>query len=93
MLPKIPDIVGAVGNAIKSNFPPDRLGEMLDIGTSLDDPKIKQYVLGPPYATYPNQSSGIYELVLDMDKIARLSMNLFGADSAYSKQADPSSAP
>jgi LCP family protein required for cell wall assembly len=92
-LPKIPDIVGAAGNAIKSNFPPDRLGEMLDIGTSLDDPKIKQYVLGPPYATYPKQSSGIYELVLDMAKIATLSKNLFGADSAYSQQANPSSAP
>jgi len=93
MLPKLPDIVGAAGDTIRTNFPPDRLGEMLNIGTSLDDPKIKQYVLGPPYATYPRQSTGVYELVLDMDKIARLSMNLFGADSAYSKQADPSSAP
>jgi anionic cell wall polymer biosynthesis LytR-Cps2A-Psr (LCP) family protein len=93
MLPKLPDIVRAAGDTIRSSFPPDRLNEMLDIGTNLDDPKIKQYVLGPPYATYPKQSSGIYELVLDMAKIATLSKNLFGADSAYSREAEPSSAP
>ena len=93
MLPKIPEIVGAAGNSIKSNFPPDRLGEMLDIGTNLDNPKIKQYVLGPPYAGYPKQSTGVYELVLDMGKIANLSRNLFGAESAYYEDAQPSAPP
>jgi polyisoprenyl-teichoic acid--peptidoglycan teichoic acid transferase len=93
MLPKLPDIVRAAGDTIRSSFPPDRLNEMLEIGTDLDDPKIKRYVLGPPYAIYPKQSSGIYELVLDMDRIARLSINLFGAESAYSRPAQPSSAP
>ncbi len=93
MLPKLPDIVRAAGDTIRTNFPPDRLGEMLDIGTQLDDAKIKQYVLGPPYATYPTQSTGTYELILDMARIARLSINLFGSDSAYFQAAQPSSAP
>ena len=93
MLPKLPDLVRAAGDTIRTNFPPDRLTEMLDIGVALDDPKIKQYVLGPPYATYPKQSTGVYELVLDMAKIANLSVNLFGADSAYSPDAKPSAAP
>ena len=93
MLPKLPDIVRAAGNTIRTNFPPDRLSEMLDIGTQLDDPKIRQYVLGPPYATYPDPPTGTYELILDMDRIARLSVNLFGADSAYSPKAQPSSTP
>lgn len=95
MLPKLPDIVGAAGDTIRTNFPPDRLSEMLDIGMELDDPRIRQYVLGPPYATYPDPPTGTYELRLDMDRIARLSMNLFGADSAYAPktQASPSPAP
>ena len=57
---------------------------------------IKRYVLGPPYATYPTQSNGVYQLVPDMDRIAKLSIKLFGADSAYAKQARrpaPSPAP
>jgi LCP family protein required for cell wall assembly len=93
MLPKIPDIVRAAGDTIRTNFPPDRLGEMLDIGTGIDTSNVKQYVLGPPYATYPTQSNGTYQLVLDMDRIAKLSIKLFGADSAYAKEASPSPAP
>lgn len=93
MLPKLPDIVRAAGDTIRTNFPPDRLSEMLDIGLALDDPKIKKYVLGPPYATYPDPPTGTYELILDMDRIARLSVNLFGADSAYAPKAQPSAAP
>jgi LCP family protein required for cell wall assembly len=95
MLPKLPDIVRAAGDTIRTNFPPDRLSEMLDIGLALDDPRIKRYVLGPPYATYPDPPTGTYELNLDMDRIARLSVKLFGADSAYFKetQSSPSPAP
>jgi hypothetical protein len=65
---------------------------MLDIGNGIDDSNVKRYVLGPPYATYP-QSNGTYELELDMDRIAKLSINLFGADSAYAPEASPSPAP
>jgi LCP family protein required for cell wall assembly len=93
MLPKLPDIVRAAGDTIRTNFPPDRLSEMLDVGMEIDDPRIKQYVLGPPYATYPDPPTGTYELILDMDRIARLSVKLFGESSAYFQEPQPSAAP
>jgi LCP family protein required for cell wall assembly len=93
MLPKLPDIVRAAGDTVRTNFPPDRISNMLDIGMDLSDPRIKQYVLGPPYAKYPDPPTGTYELILDMDRIARLSVNLFGAESAYAPAATPSPAP
>ncbi len=40
--PKIPDLVRAAGDTIRTNFPPDRLGEMLDIGTGIDDVDVKR---------------------------------------------------
>lgn len=85
MLPKLPDLVRAAGDTIRTNFPPDRLHEMLDIGQGVGDDAIQRFVLGPPYATYPSPSNGTYELIPDLDRIAKLSIKLFGAESAYAR--------
>ncbi len=85
MLPKIPDLVRAAGDTIRTSFPPDRLHEMLDIGQGVSDDAIQRFVLGPPYATYPSPSNGTYELIPDLDRIAKLSITLFGAESAYAQ--------
>lgn len=86
MLPNLPGLLQAAGKTIKTNFPPDRLSEMLDIGRGTPEDKIQQFVLGPPYALHPptETTGGIYILALDMKKIASLSIRLFGSDSAYS---------
>ncbi len=85
MLPKLPDLVRAAGDTIRTSFPPDRLHEMLDIGQGVGDDAIQRFVLGPPYATYPSLSTGTYELIPDLERIAQLSIKLFGAESAYAR--------
>jgi hypothetical protein len=40
-------------------------------------------VLGPPYATNPQSTDGIYRLQLDMNRLARLSIEIFGDASSY----------
>ena len=40
-------------------------------------------VLGPPYAYRPSTPSSTYYLLLDMAKVATLSIELFGTDSDY----------
>jgi polyisoprenyl-teichoic acid--peptidoglycan teichoic acid transferase len=91
MFPKLPDLVWAAGDTIRTNFPPDRLGEMLDLGSAVDDAAIQRYVLGPPYATYPTQASATYQLIPDLGRLSRLSIQLFGADSAYAAAGTGSS--
>ena len=58
---------------------------MLELARRVDDEEVRQYVLGPPYATHPPTSStgGVYTLSLDLDKVAELSVRLFGAASRY----------
>jgi LCP family protein required for cell wall assembly len=84
MLPKLPDILNDAKDALVTNFPPDRLGDMLEISQRVDDKNITRKVLNsittrPPLST----TGGIYILKLDMKKLAKLSVDLFGEDSRY----------
>ena len=84
MLPKLPDILNDAKDALVTNFPPDQLGDMLDgrqarrrqehhpQGPQLDHDR-------PPLST----TGGIYLLKLDMKKLAKFSVDLFGEDSRY----------
>ena len=58
---------------------------MLTISQSVDgDDAIRRIVLGPPYAKNPPAGTpGGYQLVIDMDRLAKLSIELFGDDSRY----------
>jgi LCP family protein required for cell wall assembly len=89
LLPKLPAIIDAGSRTIQTNFPQDRLGEMLTISQSVEgDDGIRRVVLGPPYAKNPPAGTpGGYQLVLDMDRLAKLSIELFGTDSRYSAAA------
>ena len=91
MIPSLPGILKDAEGTIRTNFPSERLGEMLDIGQALDDKNIRRIVLGPPYARNPpaSESGGIYSLRLDMDRLAALSIDLFGDDSSYATAGGP----
>ena len=89
MAPRIPGLLAAAANTIRTNFPAERLPEMLDLGRQVADGAITRKVLGPPYAQRATDTS-TYLLVPDMAAFARVSIELFGADSRY---AQASSAP
>jgi LCP family protein required for cell wall assembly len=88
MLPRIPRLLEVASDTIRTDFPPERLTEMLTLARTVDDKKIQKIVLGPPYATRPTSGDGIYRLELNPDKVAAVSKRLFGADSAYSEAAE-----
>jgi LCP family protein required for cell wall assembly len=84
MLPKLPDILHDAKDTLVTNFPPDRLGDMLEISQKVDEKNITRKVLNsittrPPLST----TGGLYILKLDMKKLAKLSVDLFGEDSRY----------
>ena len=85
MITKLPDIVSVVGDTVRTNLPTDRLEEFIGIARELDAKSVKRYVLGPGYATHPPNSTtgGTYTLKLDLAKVAKLSVKLFGSDSRY----------
>jgi LCP family protein required for cell wall assembly len=85
-LPQIPSLLDAAGDTIRTNFPSERVAEMIDLAQLVDNDKVRQFVLGPSkYARRATQaeSGGIYELRLKMDALAKLSIDIFGNDSRY----------
>lgn len=82
MAPQIPGLLAAAAKTIRTNFPAERLPEMLDLGRQIEDGSITRKVLGPPYAQRATDTS-IYMLVPDMAAFARVSVELFGSDSRY----------
>ena len=85
-LPQIPGLLDAAGDTIRTNFPSDRVGEMIDLAQRIDTSTVKQVVLGPrKYADVPppSETNGIYELRLKMDALAALSIEIFGDSSSY----------
>jgi LCP family protein required for cell wall assembly len=86
MLPRLPEVLELAGGMIRTNFPPDRIDEMLGLASGVDDGSIQRFVLKPPtYSVHPPTytTSGTYILRLKLDEVARLSVELFGRDSRY----------
>lgn len=85
MLPSLPGILADASDTVTTNFPVDGLGTMVDLATRVDEDAIKRVVLNAPYSNRPplTSSGGIYILKLDMDRLAGLSVELFGDDSRY----------
>lgn len=85
MLPKIPDILGALAQTVKTNFPASQVSDMVALAQDIPDAAISKFVLGPPYATNPplSQTGGVWLLRPNMQKIKAWSVKTFGPDSAY----------
>ena len=82
MLPNLPGLLQDATKTLKTNFPPDRIGEVLDITRRTDETATRKVVLGPPYSNHPTNLS-TYILIPDMKRIAKLSIELFGDESRY----------
>ena len=82
MLPNLPGLLQDATKTLKTNFPPDRISEVLELARKTDEKATKKYVLGPPYSNHPTNLS-TYILIPDMERIAKLSVDLFGDESRY----------
>jgi LCP family protein required for cell wall assembly len=94
MLPKIPQLIGVAGDTLRTNFPSERVSEMLGMLVGIDGANVTQVVLGAPYSYHPpnGQTGGIYTLRIHMDRLAALSVKVFGSESTY-PQPSPATSP
>lgn len=95
MLPKIPELVEIAGDTVKTNFPSDRIGDMLAIASKVDNDSVRQVVLGRPYSFHPpnSETGGFYTLKLRMERLKKLSVEIFGEASAYYDELNASPKP
>jgi LCP family protein required for cell wall assembly len=94
---RVPTVLDAAAETIRTNFPSDRLDEMIGLAQDIDGAAIRRVVLQPPtYSRHPPTSStgGTWTLRLRQDAVRRLSVELFGRDSAFwSGTFDPAGSP
>ncbi len=85
MITRLPDLIRAAGDTVRTNLPTDRLDEFITLAREVDSDAIQQHVLTYPIAFHPPTTStgGVWTLQLHMDKVAELSEKLFGSDSRY----------
>jgi len=83
-LQKLPDLLRVASQTIRTDFPADQVDEYVALGKEVGGDRIRSgIVLGPPYAYRPSTPSSTYYLLLDMEKVATLSIEVFGTDSDY----------
>jgi polyisoprenyl-teichoic acid--peptidoglycan teichoic acid transferase len=82
-LRQLPSLLDVASQTIRTNFPSNRVRDYVGLSRAIGDDQILRYVLGPPYARSPTTPGSTYVLLLDPDRIAKLSIKVFGTDSHY----------
>lgn len=90
MLPRLPEVLDAMANTVRTNLPSGRLGETLRLAQQASDAEISQVFLGPE--TYARELPGSetdleYAVELRMEAVAAYSLELWGDASYYSDWA------
>jgi LCP family protein required for cell wall assembly len=92
ILPKLGSLLSVASKSIATTFPLNTVKDYVDTAEHVTS--ISHCVLGPPYNYSPSLSTtgGVYTSRLRLDRVANLSVYLFGADSRYYGQAGVSPA-
>ena len=85
MIPRMMELIDVAGDTLRTNFPSDRVSEMLDMVQGVDSGKVTRVVLDRPYAFSYTDAGGTYRLELKMEKLAELSVKIFGDESPYAQ--------
>jgi LCP family protein required for cell wall assembly len=79
---KLPSLVQLLGASIVTNFPADQLADYVSMALNVPSENITQVVLGPPYTITGTSTTNAANCLLN-DKVAELSIQLFGTDSIW----------
>ncbi len=76
------------GSLIRTDFPSSQLADMVAAGQKIPAENFDRYVLGPPYSVSTSTSSASTTCLM-LDKVAPLSVRLFGQASRYYGKTQP----
>ena len=91
-LAKLPDIVEALSQVITTDFPPDQIDQLLALSDTVEEEPSQTWIFkSPEWAKHlPGNKTGGRPLTYPlMDKIAALSIELFGDKSLWNGEAVP----
>lgn len=95
LIAQLPSLLDAAASAIKTDLPSGRLPDMIQTASGFDLANVTKVVLNAPYNYHPPSSTtgGVWTSRLHMDRIAALSVKLFGTDSRYYTPSAPLPSP
>lgn len=78
----LPSWTQQAGSMIRTDFPASQVADMVAAGQKIPAENFDRYVLGPPYSV-SSATANASTSCLMLDKVAALSIKLFGQDSLY----------
>jgi LCP family protein required for cell wall assembly len=94
MIVQLPTLMQTLGTAVRTTFPAVKIADMVALGDQIPASNISHYILGPPYSdTGTGAALGYSTSCLRLDKIAKLSVQLFGDGSRYFGKTQPDTCP
>jgi len=86
----LPGLMQLAGSMVRTNFPAGQVADMVAMVSTVSSDNISQVVLGPPYSlANAAPTTGTWTSCLELDKVATISVQLFGQDSRYYGQTQP----
>jgi LCP family protein required for cell wall assembly len=83
LIPKLPDLLDAVGTAVSTDIPADQLAPLLGLASQVDTKDIRSYVFAPPlYGTETPPSAPVYSISPNVSKIRAAVRDAFTTDPA-----------
>ena len=83
LIPKLPDLLDAVGTAVSTDIPADQLAPLLGLASQVDTKDIRSYVFAPPlYGTDTPPSAPVYFINPNVSKIRAAVRDAFTTDPA-----------
>jgi polyisoprenyl-teichoic acid--peptidoglycan teichoic acid transferase len=78
----LPNWTQQAGSMVRTDFPASKVADMVAAGQKIPPENIDRYVLGPPYSVSSATATASTSCLM-LDKVAPLSIKLFGQDSRY----------
>jgi LCP family protein required for cell wall assembly len=83
LIPRLPDLLDAVGTAVSTDIPADQLAPLLGLASQIDTKEIRSYVFAPPlYGTESSPSAPVYFINPNVAKIRAAVRGAFTTDPA-----------
>jgi len=83
LIPKLPQLIDAIGSAVSTDIPPDQLAPLLGLASQIDTKNIRSHVFAPPlYATESPRSAPVYSIQAKVAQIRAAVGNAFTTDPA-----------
>ncbi len=80
LIQRLPELVQSTSSAVKTDYPIDKLPQLIDLASRIDIANVRSFVFAPPYYGTEGYPGGIYELTPNVARIRAAVASAFNFD-------------